>query len=185
MLTNAINLLNNFLNTIDFSQNKFKESDFKQIEHQYHGYYMIAEKHQWVTYEGYTFRVYITCEIEKTLDEISEIKFSSHDINDNNYPAVVEYLSILTIKFASSISFMLYLSLDKKLLNESYERALYKSKQKFLKFDHKDPYSGGVVTVFTSSELYDLKYRVFLCVLVNDNDEIMMIYVIDLYNQLL
>lgn len=180
MLTNAIKTLNNFLMTTDFKQMKFKESDFKPVHN--HKNYVIAEKYQWITYNGYTFRIFINCEIEENLDEIARIKFSSRDANDNNHMVIAEYLSMLIFKFSFFISYFLCKLLDINVLINYYEKAVSSSKEKSIKSNDEEPYGGGVIINMSPSEIPDLKYHLFLGVLVNKENEIMFIYVIDLYN---
>ncbi len=183
MFTNTILLLNIFLSMIDFNQDYFHENDFEPIDHEYKGEYIAAIKQQWVTYDGYTFRIHIYCEIETKLDELSKIYFTSNDINENNQKAVLEYLSNISILFSPFISYMFYLSLDNELINKIYKKAIYEFKNKKLRFNS-DEYTGaGVISVLLPEDINYLKYRTFFGVVVTEENGIIINYTIDLYNQ--
>ncbi len=180
MLTNTLIFINAFLSKTDFQENYFQEKDFKINNHDYKGQYMIATKNQWITYKGYTFRVYIYCEIETQLDELSKIQFSCNDINDNNKKKVLEYLANISILFSSFLSFSLYISLDNEFIYQFYEKAQYELNEK----NFNDKYEGvGTIYFLSPSNFIELKYRTFLGLFVNDSNEIIISFSIDIYNQ--
>ncbi|MCD7893444.1 MAG: hypothetical protein LUG60_07055 [Erysipelotrichaceae bacterium] len=183
MFTKTLTLLNMFLFVIEFNGDYFQENDFEPVEHDYKGQYIIATKQQWITYKGYTFRVYIYCEIETQLDELSKIYFISNDINDNNQEIILEYLTDISIMFSGLMTPTLYLALDSQLIYETYKKTLSELKNRKPQLNS-DKVSGiGVINILLPEDIDYLKYRTFFGLLINKENEIIINYTIDLYNQ--
>lgn len=114
MLTNTIQLLNNFLENINFNKdNYFFIEDFNNINDEIGSIYpgeefLFAQKIQMISHEGISFHIDVLCIVEKKKDKLYAISFGSKDTSKNDPMIIVEYIHQLIIRFSNYISTPLY-----------------------------------------------------------------------------
>lgn len=141
MLTNTIQLLNNFLTKTDFNKDSlFLVEDFNnnindQIGIIYPGEeFSFAQKSQLISNKGISFHVDILCVAEKNKDILYAISFGSKDTSQNEPMIIVEYIHQLIIQFSNCISDSLYEGLKdyirlEKIYLGAYTRLMLKKNQ--------------------------------------------------------